>query len=57
VRKILKTSREVANAPGLACVIRWVLLGSANIEVKAVVCLRIWGWWYPLFKDFFFFVL
>jgi hypothetical protein len=57
VRKILKTSRKVANAPGLAFVVRCVLLGSTDIEIKAVVCLRIRGGWYPFFRNFFFFVL
>jgi hypothetical protein len=57
VRKILKTSRKVANAPGLAFVIRGVLLGSADIKIKAIVCLRIRGGWYPFFNNFFFFFL
>jgi hypothetical protein len=57
VRKILKTTRRVANAPGLAFVIRGVLLGSTNIEIKAVVCLWIRGWWYPFFRDLFFFFM
>jgi hypothetical protein len=55
VRKILKTSREVANAPGLAFVHRLVWLGSTNIKVEAVACLRIQGWWCPFFSDFHFF--
>jgi hypothetical protein len=55
VRKILKTSREVANAPGLAFVHRWVGFGSANIEVEAIACLRIRRWWCPFFGDFYLF--
>jgi hypothetical protein len=55
--KDFKTSRKVANAPGLAFVVRCVLLGSTDIEIKAVVCLRIRGGWYPFFRNFFFFVL
>jgi hypothetical protein len=53
--KDFKTSREVANAPGLAFVIRGVLLGSTDIKIEAVVCLGIRGGWYPFFKNFFFF--
>jgi hypothetical protein len=47
----------VANAPGLAFVIRGVLLGSTDIKIKAVVGLRIRGGWYPFFGNFFFFFL
>jgi hypothetical protein len=50
-----KISREVANAPRLAFVHRWVRLGSTNIKVEAVACLRIRGWWCPFFGDFHFF--
>jgi hypothetical protein len=57
VRKILKISRGVANAPGPAFVIRGVLLRSTDIKIKAVVGLRIRGGWYPFFNNFFFFFL
>jgi hypothetical protein len=57
VRKILKTSKKVANAPGLAFVIRGVLLGSTDIKIKVVIRLRIRGGWYPFFTNFFFFFL
>jgi hypothetical protein len=53
--KYLKTQGKGLHAPGLAFVIRCVLLGSTDIEIKAVVCLRIRGGWYPFFRNFFFF--
>jgi hypothetical protein len=57
VRKILKTSRRVANAPGLAFFDRWVRIGPTNIKVGTVSCLRFRRWWWCLlfgYFDFFF---
>jgi hypothetical protein len=54
--KDFKTSRKVANAPGLAFVDRRVRLGSADIKVEIISCLRFRRWWCLLFGyiDFFF---
>jgi hypothetical protein len=56
VRKILKTSRRVANAPGLAFVYRGVRLGSVDVKVETISCLMFRRWWCLLFVyfDFFF---
>jgi hypothetical protein len=52
--KDFKRVKEVANAPGLAFVYRWVRLGSADIKVKTIPCLmfRRW-WWWSLFFFYF----
>jgi hypothetical protein len=52
VRKILKTSRKVENALGLAFVDRLVRLGSADIKVETIPCLRFQRWWCLLFSYF-----
>jgi hypothetical protein len=57
VRKVFKTQGKGLHAPGLAFVIRGVLLGSADIKIKTVVGLRIRGGWYPFFQNLFFFFL
>jgi hypothetical protein len=52
VRKILKTSRKVANAPGLAFVDRLVRLRPADIKVETISGLRFRRWWCLLFGYF-----
>ena len=53
--KNFKTSREVANAPGLAFVNRRFRLGSTNVEVETIPGLSVQRWLYLLFGDFYLF--
>jgi hypothetical protein len=45
--KDFKRIKEVANAPGLAFVYRWVRLRPADVKIKTAACLmfRRWWWW------------
>jgi hypothetical protein len=57
--KDFKRVKEVANAPGLAFIYRWVRLGSADVKVKTISSLmfRRWWWWSLLFSYFNFFLV
>jgi hypothetical protein len=44
--KDFKRIKKVANAPGLAFVYRWVRLGSTDVKVKTIPCLRFRRWWW-----------
>jgi hypothetical protein len=56
--KEFKRIKEVANAPGLALVYRWIRLGSADVKIKTAACLMSlrWWWWSLLFYFNFFLV-
>jgi hypothetical protein len=57
--KDFKSIKEVANAPGLALVYRWIRLRSADVKIETAVCLMFlrWWWWSLLFFYFNFFIV
>jgi hypothetical protein len=57
--KEFKRIKEVANAPGLALVYRWIRLSSTDVKIKTAACLMFlrWWWWSLLFFYFNFFLV
>jgi hypothetical protein len=54
--KDFKSIKEVANAPGLAFVYRWIRLGSADVKIETFACLMFHRWCSLLFFYLNFFV-